>query len=249
MQGNDLHARSLVELQRAAHTRSRSVSGRVSTIHPTFLPWAQLAEIQRDPSADGEAVGVRPRAGGVPMAIAPWIISEGLWERIELLLPKRQRRFRYPGRKPLPDREALQGSCSCCTPGSPGVICRWSWASARALLATGEWSSGSGRVCGSGCTRSYLRNCVPPVSWSGPARSPTPATCRRKTGHRDGAEPGGSSQMRLETPPLGRRNRDPARLDGHQRQPQRRNPTRPAGRAGAAGARPRRPPPVAGQSW
>ncbi len=43
------------------------------------------------------------------MAVAPWIVSDGLWERIEPLLPKRQRRFRYPGRKPLPDREALQG--------------------------------------------------------------------------------------------------------------------------------------------
>jgi transposase len=32
-----------------------------------------------------------------------------LWERIEPLLPKRQRCFRYPGRKSLPDREALQG--------------------------------------------------------------------------------------------------------------------------------------------
>ena len=43
------------------------------------------------------------------MAVAPWIVSDGLWERIEPLLPNRQRRFRYPCRKPLPDREALQG--------------------------------------------------------------------------------------------------------------------------------------------
>src|SRR5512142_3433341 len=43
------------------------------------------------------------------MAVAPWMVSDALWERIEPLLPKRQRRFRYPGRRPLPDREALQG--------------------------------------------------------------------------------------------------------------------------------------------
>jgi transposase len=43
------------------------------------------------------------------MAVAPWIVSDGLWERIEPLLPKRQRRLRYPGRTPLPDRAALQG--------------------------------------------------------------------------------------------------------------------------------------------
>jgi transposase len=46
---------------------------------------------------------------GVPVAVAPWIVSDGLWERIEPLLPKVERRFRYPGRKRLPDRRALQG--------------------------------------------------------------------------------------------------------------------------------------------
>src|SRR5919204_6663398 len=45
----------------------------------------------------------------MPMAVAPWIVSDELWERIEPLLPKRERRFRYPGRKRLPDRQALQG--------------------------------------------------------------------------------------------------------------------------------------------
>ncbi len=43
------------------------------------------------------------------MAVAPWIVSDELWKRVEPLLPKRQRRFRYPGRKRLPDRAALQG--------------------------------------------------------------------------------------------------------------------------------------------
>jgi Putative transposase of IS4/5 family (DUF4096) len=43
------------------------------------------------------------------MAVAPWVVPDGLWERIEPLLPKVERRFRYPGRKRLPDRQALQG--------------------------------------------------------------------------------------------------------------------------------------------
>ena len=43
------------------------------------------------------------------MATAPWVVSDELWELVEPLLPKRERRFRYPGRKRLPDREALQG--------------------------------------------------------------------------------------------------------------------------------------------
>jgi transposase len=43
------------------------------------------------------------------MAAAPWIVSDELWGLVEPLLPRRERRFRYPGRRRLPDREALQG--------------------------------------------------------------------------------------------------------------------------------------------
>src|SRR6266545_4066238 len=43
------------------------------------------------------------------MRAKPWELPDGLWERIEPLLPKKPRRFRYPGRKPLDDRLALQG--------------------------------------------------------------------------------------------------------------------------------------------
>ena len=43
------------------------------------------------------------------MASAPWIVSDELWRRIEPLLPRVERRFRYPGRKRLDDRAALQG--------------------------------------------------------------------------------------------------------------------------------------------
>src|SRR5665647_1506222 len=72
------------------------------------------------------------------MATPPWIVPDELWELIEPLLPKHERRLRYPGRKRLPDRLALCGilfvlhtgiawrtawrcaaSSSCCTPASP----------------------------------------------------------------------------------------------------------------------------------
>jgi len=43
------------------------------------------------------------------MATPPWIVPDELWELIEPLLPAHPRRFRYPGRRRLPDREALQG--------------------------------------------------------------------------------------------------------------------------------------------
>jgi transposase len=43
------------------------------------------------------------------MPAAPWIVSDELWELVEPLLPKKERRFRYPGRTRFPDRQALQG--------------------------------------------------------------------------------------------------------------------------------------------
>src|SRR6266550_4122965 len=43
------------------------------------------------------------------MRAKPWEVADGLWERIEPLLPRKERRFRYPGRKPFDDRLALQG--------------------------------------------------------------------------------------------------------------------------------------------
>ena len=43
------------------------------------------------------------------MRESPWLVSDGLWERVEPLLPRRERRFRYPGRKPLDDRRVLSG--------------------------------------------------------------------------------------------------------------------------------------------
>ncbi|MFG3588752.1 IS5 family transposase [Streptomyces sp. NPDC047990] len=43
------------------------------------------------------------------MGKAPWIVSDELWDRLDPLLPQRERRFRHPGRKPLPDRQVLCG--------------------------------------------------------------------------------------------------------------------------------------------
>ena len=39
----------------------------------------------------------------------PWVVPDELWERIEPLLPKVERRYRYPGRKRLDDRTVLSG--------------------------------------------------------------------------------------------------------------------------------------------
>lgn len=41
--------------------------------------------------------------------MAKQILDDKLWQIIEPLLPKKKRRFRYPGRKPLDDQAVLRG--------------------------------------------------------------------------------------------------------------------------------------------
>lgn len=43
------------------------------------------------------------------VGVLPWIVSDDLWQRIEPLLPRKERRSWHPGRKPLPDRQVLCG--------------------------------------------------------------------------------------------------------------------------------------------
>lgn len=50
---------------------------------------------------------------------APWEVSDELWVLVEPLLPVRPRRSRYPGRKRLSDRLALQGILFVLCTGTP----------------------------------------------------------------------------------------------------------------------------------
>ena len=144
---------------------------------------------ERDPLGGDERRRHLSSKLGVLMAVAPWIVSDKLWELVEPLLPKTERRFRYPGRKRFPDRQALQGILFVLHTGIA-----WTQLPAELGLGSGvtcwrrldQWQ----RVCGSSCTRFCLLGCGLPASLSGRARSPTPVRCRRKRGLRNGPEPG-----------------------------------------------------------
>ena len=43
------------------------------------------------------------------MSGAAWEVSDELWAAVEAVLPRRERRYRYPGRRRLDDRRALEG--------------------------------------------------------------------------------------------------------------------------------------------
>jgi transposase len=68
----------------------------------------------------------------------PWRVADDLWERIEPLLPVRERRRRFPGRLPLDDRKCLQGILFVLHTGI-----QWEW-------LPQELGFGSGMTCGSG---------------------------------------------------------------------------------------------------
>ena len=79
----------------------------------------------------------------------PWRVSDGLWERVQPLLPSRERRFRYPGRLPLDDRRCLEGILFVLFSGLPwravpkelgasGVTC---WRRLRAWQEVGVWAA------------------------------------------------------------------------------------------------------------
>ena len=72
--------------------------------------------------------------------------SCGSW--IEPLLPKVERRFRYPGRKRLPDRQALQGILFVLHTGIAWRHLPLELGFGAARPATAGWTSGAGRCVG-----------------------------------------------------------------------------------------------------
>src|SRR5580765_6423280 len=78
----------------------------------------------------------------------PWVVPDELWERIEPLIPKVRRRYRYPGRKRLDDRKVLTGILFVLRTGIPweylpqemgcgsGVTC---WRRLREWQQAGVW--------------------------------------------------------------------------------------------------------------
>ena len=167
------------------------------------------------------------KLGGVPMAVAPWIVSDELWELVEPLLPVRERRFRYPGRKRVPDRQALQGILFVLHTGiawqqlppelgyGSGVTCwrrldEWQqagvWEQLHALLLARLRAAGE-------------------IEWSRAVADSSQVQAKKRAPRRARARSTGAA--RLQAPSPRRRHGNPARVRGHGRQPQRRHPTDP----------------------
>ena len=119
----------------------------------------------------------------------PWDVPDGLWERIEPLLPHKPRRFRYPGRKPFDDRLALQGILFVLHTGIGWEHLPQELGFGSGMTAWRRLRAWQKRVFGSGCTSFCSPSSMRQARSSGRERSLTPATCKRKRGLRDGPEP------------------------------------------------------------
>ncbi len=65
--------------------------------------------------------------------MAQQLLDDDLWKLIEPILPAlKRRRFRYPGRKPIDNRQALQGILLVLKTGILGNICPRKWGAAPA---------------------------------------------------------------------------------------------------------------------
>ena len=176
------------------------------------------------------------------MAVAPWIVSDELWELVEPLLPVKERRFRYPGRKRLPDRQALQGILFVLHTGiswphlplelgfGSGVTCwrrmdEWQkagvWERLHALLLARLRAAGE-------------------IEWSRAVADAQPCA-GEKGGSATGPSPVDRARNGSKHHLLVDGDGDPARLGAHRRQPPRQHPADPARRPGATGARQGRP--------
>lgn len=87
----------------------------------------------------------------------PWIVPDGLWERIELLLPVVPRRTGHPGRKRLDDRKVLSGILFVLYTGIPWEFLpqELGFGSGMTCWRRGACVTGTTRASGSGCTNRF----------------------------------------------------------------------------------------------
>jgi len=84
---------------------------------------------------------------------SPWRVPDRLWVEVEPLIPKVERRFRYPGRRRHDDRACLEGILYALRYAVPWQELPARWRGGRRGRPAGVAStSGSARVCGRACS-------------------------------------------------------------------------------------------------
>ena len=173
------------------------------------------------------------------------LVSDELWKLIEPLIPKVKRRYRYPGRRRLDDRQVLTGILFVLQTGIPweylpqemgcgsGMTC---WRRLREWQEAGVWQ----RLHELLLAKLHEAD---RIDWSRAAIDSSHV--RAFGGRKDRPEPGRPLKKRLQAPPDRLRARHTARLLAHRRQPQRHHADDPARGRDSARAWPPWPPAAA----
>src|SRR6266545_7707583 len=178
------------------------------------------------------------------------LVSDEVWELIEPLIPKVQRRYRYPGRKRLDDRKVLSGILFVLRTGIPweylpqkmgcgsGMTC---WRRLREWQEAGVWQRLHELLLAK-LDEAEL------IDWSRAAIDSSQV--RAFGGVKTGARPVDRSRSGSKHHLIACGRGTPLAIS-HLRQPQRHHPAAPAGGCDPAGARPRRPTaaPTAAALW
>ena len=171
------------------------------------------------------------------------LVSDELWELVEPLIPKVERRYRFPGRMRIDDRKVLTGILFVLKTGIP-----WEY-------LPQEMGCGSGMTCWrrlqewqqQGVWRRLhevlLASCTRPTGSIGRGRRSTARTSAPLGGRANRAKPCRPRQERLQAPYAHLRTRHPARALADRRATTTTSSNAATGRRDPARARQARPPP------
>ena len=109
------------------------------------------------------------------------VLTDQLWKRLQPLIPTPPRRYRFPGRRRVDNRAAVEGILFVVRTGIRWNDLPTSAFGARARPAGGGCRTGTKPGCGSGCTRSCWLSCAPLACWTWRTRwSTPPRTCAQR---------------------------------------------------------------------
>src|SRR6266700_5741875 len=95
------------------------------------------------------------------------LLSDELWELVEPLIPKVERRYRFPGRRRIDERKVLTGILFVLQTGIP-----WEYLPKEMGCGSGmtcwraDSRSGRSKACGDNCTSCCSRSCTRPTESS-----------------------------------------------------------------------------------
>ena len=98
------------------------------------------------------------------------LVSDELWAIVEPLIPKVERRYRFPGRKRIDDRSVLTGILFVLQTGIPWEYLPKEMGCGSGMTCWRRLKEWQGRGSGSDCTKCCSRGCTRPTGSTGRGR-------------------------------------------------------------------------------